>query len=316
MTIRDLIRRLKPSKQANLLRWRIDPNEGVDFIIERKVLADEESYAINDPYFGMQLAYLKGMVEQGKAVKNSNGFTILSKEIVTLGEDFISLFDFPDFYSGSYSTRFEGNTGKSTFKVSLELVLPDGSNVAHFNVHGPLLKFTENELYMLQPADWSALQALQYHQNLSADKRNEYENNWLVFQLQLAKRAGMKINLAHFGNIDIVQPDKVGVTVEELKNGDLILTPAFGAGINVRDVQSRLGQMTSNADHCILRVKDKFVLLDEKRLKATQEILTNKRISKDQVASFLQSPAAYLNAALIDLDTGFSLRVHGAEKFT
>lgn len=316
MGIRDLIQSLRPSGQANLMRWRIDPVEGVDFIIDRKVLADEESYAIKNPYFGMQLAYLKGMVEQNKAVRNANGFTILSEEVVGLGEDFISLFDFPDFYPGRYNTRIEGNSGKSAFKAALELVLPDGDIVSRFSVNGPLLRLAENEMYMLQPADWQALQALKHHESLPADRRGEYENNWLVFQLQLAKRSGMNINLAHFDNIDVFQPDSIGVAVETLPNGDLILTPAFGAGLNIDDIKSRLGQISSDEKHCILRVKNKFVLLDEKRLQATQEILTNRRIPKAQVASFLQAPTAYLNAALIDLDTGFSLRVHGAEKFS
>ena len=298
-----------------MLRWRVDPVEGVDFIIERKALDNEESYAIRNPYFGMQLAYLKGMLEQGKAIRNSNGFTILSEDILELGEDFISLFDFPEFYPGRYITRFEGNTGKSAFKASVELALPGRSNIPYFSVFGPLLKLTEDKMYMLQPADWRALQALNHHAGLSAEMRGEYENNWLVFQLQLAKRAGMKISLAHFDNIDIIQPEKVGVAVDVSPDGDLILTPAFGAGLNIDDIKSRLGQISADDKHCILRVRNKFVLLDEKRLEAAQEILTNRRIPKTQVASFLKAPTAYLNAALIDLDTGFSLRVHGAEKF-
>ena len=315
MGIRDLIRNFRASGQADLLRWQVDPVEGVDFIIERKALADEEGYAIKNPYFGMQLAYLKGMLEQNKAVRNANGFTILSQNIVGLGEDFITLFDFPDFYPGSFNTRFEGNTGKAAFSATLELILPGGDIVPRYIVFGPLLKLADNEMYMLQPAEWKALQALKHHQNLPVDQRGEYENNWLVFQLQLAKRTGMKINLAHFDNLEIFQPEKIGVAVDTTPNGDLILTPSFGSGVNIDDIHSRLGQIGSDDKQCILRVKNKFVLLDEQRLEAIKEILTNRRIPKTQVKSFLNSPTSYLNAALIDLDTGFSLRVHGAEKF-
>ena len=315
MGIGEFIQRFKSSGQVSLLRWQVDPFEGVDFIIDRKVLADEESYAIRNPYFGMQLAYLKGMSEQGKAVRNANGFTILSENIVGLGDDFISLFDFPACYPGSFNTRFEGSTGKSAFNVAIELVLPDGDVVPRFTIYGPLLKLADNEMYLLQPAEWQAFQALKHHQGLSPDKRGEYENNWLVFQLQLAKQAGMKINLAHFDRLEVTQPETIGVAVETLPNGDLILTPTFGSGINVDDIKSRFGQFGQGEQHCILRVKDKFVLLDKQRLEAAEEILTNRQIPKAQVASFLQAPTAYLNAALIDLDTGFSLRVHGAEKF-
>ena len=64
MGIRDFINGLKSAKQEALITWRVDPREGVDFIMDRKVLSDPEGFAINNPYFGMQLAYLKGMVSK------------------------------------------------------------------------------------------------------------------------------------------------------------------------------------------------------------------------------------------------------------
>src|SRR5690606_14711048 len=141
--------------------------------IDRKVISNEESYAINNPYFGMQLAYLKGMVEQNKAVKNANGFTILTEDVIGLGDDFISLFEFPAFYQGSYQTRFEGSTGQSAFSAPLALALPDGDVVSRFTVFGPFLKLAENEMYLLQTADWIALKALLHHQHLSGEHRGE-----------------------------------------------------------------------------------------------------------------------------------------------
>ena len=168
----------------------------------------------------------------------------------------------------------------------------------------------------MSSAEWRALQSLEEHQHLEPSDRGEYENNWLIFQLQLAKKAGIDIDLAQFNNLELARPESVGVALEELANGDFILTPTYGAGLDLVDIKARLGQVRDGDAHCILRVKDKFVLLDEDRLNATQEILTNRKIPKDQVATFLKSPTAYLNAALIDLDTGFSLRVHGAERFT
>ena len=316
MGIRDLINQLRFGNANNLLSWRIDPAEGVDFIISPKALADEENSAINDPYFGMQLAYLRGMVEQNRAFRNANGFTILSEEVVGLGEDFITLFEFPVFYPGRFASTFEGNTGKSAFRVNIQLELPTGEMVSRYSLNGPLLVLAENEQYMLQPADWNALRAIKHHDCLAPEQRGEYENNWLVFQLQLAKRSGMKIDLAHFNNLELIQPESIGVAVEISQTGDLFLTPVFGAGLDIDDISARLGQISPNDERSILRVKDKFVLLDNARLSAAKEILTNRRIPKSQVASFLQTPTAYLDAAMIDLDTGFSLRVHGAEKFS
>ena len=316
MGIRDIINSLKSAQQMPLISWRVDPYEGIDFIFDNRALAAPEKHAMENPHFGMQLAYLRAMEEQSKAVRNANGFTILSVDAVELGEDFISLFDFADLYSGKFKARFEGTTGKASFDVNIDLHMPDGSLIQTYKVNGPFLKVADNEQYFLSPAQWRALTSVQNHKKQNEQDRVEYENNWLVFQLQIAKKAGMLIDLAHFNDLEIISPEKVGVSIDTLANGDIILTPSFGSGIDMDDTKARLGQISKESGHCIIRIKDKFFLLDEKRIQATQEILTNKRIPKDQVAIFLKTPTAYLDAALIDLDTGFSLRVHGAERFS
>jgi SNF2 family DNA or RNA helicase len=316
MGISDFVNSFKRGDQKQLITCNIDPLEGIDFIFDRKILDAPEQHAMSYPLFGMQLAYLKGMEEQSKAKRNGNGFTILSADAVELGEDFITLFDFDEFYTGKYQARFEGNTGKASFSAAIDLVMADGSIVQKYSLHGPFLKLSDNEIYSLQPFEWRALKTFQTYQNLPPEKHGEYENNWLIFQLQIAKKSGMDIDLAHFNNLEILSPDTVGVSVESLPSGDLILSPSFGSGVNIDDITARLGQISGSSDQCIFRVKDKFVLLDQKRLEATTEILTNNKIPKEQVADFLKSPTRYLDGALIDLDTGFSIRVHGAERFS
>ena len=64
-----------------------------------------------------------------------------------------------------------------------------------------------------------------------------------------------------------------------------------------------------------LRVKNKLVLLKDEAADAVAEVLTGRRIEPGQVKAFLETPTAFISSAMIDLDTGFSLRVHGAEKF-
>ena len=316
MGIKALVSRLRQGNKHESITWKVDPYEGIDFILDKESLRDPEKHAIDNPYFGFQLTYLKGIFEQGKAEKNSNGFTISSGVVPELGEDFNSLFNFPLPFPGKFIAKFEGNTGRASFSARLEIMLPSGDQLSAYSLYGPFLRLAENEYYSLSPAEWRALNSLQGHQTLSVDKRNEFENNWLVFQLQLAKKAGMRVDLAQFNNLELLDPESIGVAVEEMTNGDLLITPTFGAGISLEDVKARLGQIQAGDQRCILRVKDKFVLLDERRLEATREILTNRRIPKEQVATFLKAPTAYLNAALIDLDTGFSLRVHGAERFS
>lgn len=315
MGIRDFLQKLGATYAEKNVQWSVDPYEGLDFTFCEKALKNPDKTAIENPFFGLQYAYLKGLHEQGYAERNSNGYTVRSEVVADLDEDFFEIFNLPEPYDGKYQARFEGNTGQAAFAADIELLLADGTRISRFSVEGPFLKLAEGEYYRLSPPEWRALHAVNAHKALSASDRGEYENNWLVFQLQLGKRSGMQINLAHFENLELVHPEVVGVSIEELANGDLVLTPTYGSDIDLKDIKARLGQVRDDEDHCILRVKNKFVLLDPARLEATREILTNSRIPKDQVSVFLKSPTAYLNAALIDLDTGFSLRVHGAERF-
>ena len=316
MGIKDLLQKFGAASAERCVRWRVDPNEGLDFIFAEKARINPDTTAIHNPFFGLQYAYLKGLHEQGYAERNSNGYTVRSELVAELDEDFFDIFELPVPYPGKYQVRFEGNTGQAAFAAEIDLILSDGTRLSRYSVEGPFLKLAEGEYYRLSPPEWRALHALRAHTALSVSDRGEYENNWLIFQLQLSKRSGMPINLAHFDNLELVHPEAVGVAVEQLANGDLALSPTYGSDIELKDIKARLGQVRDDESHCILRVKNKFVLLDRARLEATREILTNRRIPKDQVSVFLKSPTAYLSAALIDLDTGFSLRVHGAERFS
>ena len=316
MGIRDLVARLGGAGRAQHVTWKIDPAEGIDFIFDATTAAAPDQRAFDNPFFGLQYAYLKGLHEQGYAARNANGFTVRSEHAVEQGDDFFELFELPPRFGGSFRARIQGSTGRSAFAVALDLVLADGSELSHYRLAGPFLQLSADETCRLSPAEWRALVAVRQHAELAPPQRDEYENNWLIFQLQLARKAGMAIDLAHFNQLELLQPDAIGVQMEELDNGDLLLTPSFGRGLDIDDVKRRLGQMTGDQEHCILRVKDRFVLLDQPRLEAAREILTSRTIPKQQVAAFLAAPTAYLNAAMIDLDTGFSLRVHGAERFS
>lgn len=315
MGIRSLIAKFKKSSALTHITYQIDPNEGVDFILSKEALVDIEGLAISDPLFGMQLTHLRGLCEQGLAEKFMNGYTVFSKDVVEQEDYFFDLFGMPEPFNGRFAADIRGNTSQAAFSLNLKLVLADGYEIPNYKLNGPFLQISESEVFRLSPAEFSALVAVENHQSLDSSERGEYENNWLIFQLQLAKKAGMKIDLGAFNNLELVHPESVGIAVEKTPEGDLILTPSYGAGIEIDDIKRRLGQFNSAGGHAIVRVKDRFVLLDEKRLEASHEILTNRKIPKDQVARFLEAPSAYLDSALIDLDTGFSLRAHGAAKF-
>lgn len=315
MALKDFIERFKTPNADSHVRWRIDPLDGVAFVFSDTATQDTERLSLADPLFGMQYTYLKGLEEQGMAERFKNGILVYSRFITEQDDQFSQLFDLPPVYSGGYRARIEGNTAQSKFTVEVDLLLTDGTAVSIYQLQGPFLKLGEKEWYQLPTADWLGMEALRHHQELAPEQRSEYENNWLVFELQTAASAGMQIDLAQFKNIELVRPESIGVSMDLLSNGDLRLSPSFGAGLNHDDVRSRLGQFSGKDQHAILRVKNKFVLLDEARIKAAEEILTQNTIPKEQVKQFLKTPTAYLDAALIDLDTGFSLRVEGAERY-
>lgn len=316
MNIQDFINSFGFKDRKQEIRWEIDPAEGVDFIYSQKAINNPAELAIKNPLFGMQLAYLNSLDEQGLAEINNNGFTIKSETIADLEDQFFELFGLPPSFTGTYKARIEGNTGQTAFNVSIDLLMADGAIVTHYQLFGPFLKVSEKEIFRLTPSEWRAFNTLKQHSILAVSDRTEYENNWLMFQLDLAQNSGMRIDLGHFNNLDLSRPENIGVAVEQLENGDLALTPTYGSGIPLPDIQKRLGQVSDNDENCILRVNNRLILLDNERVKATHEILTNQKIPKDQVKNFLSSPSAYLSASLIDLDTGFSLRAHGAERFT
>ena len=111
----------------------------------------------------------------------------------------------------------------------------------------------------------------------------------------------------------MIDPEVIGIHAEYDDDGGLTLSPTFD-GVGVGDTESRWGQLNLE-DAEALRVKNQLILLKEEALEAISEVLTSRYISRSQVEAFIKAPTAFVSSAMIDLDTGFSLRVHGAERF-
>ena len=54
MAIADLIRKLTAGGKLHEITWRVDPHEGIDFILPAKAQSHPEQCAIESPYFGLQ----------------------------------------------------------------------------------------------------------------------------------------------------------------------------------------------------------------------------------------------------------------------
>lgn len=300
------------SKSENLFQWKISPfDDEIEFTFDKKYQNKQTETAQKNPLFGFQLAYLAALKDEYNVVEFPNGFALPASIVPNLDDNFATLFDLPPKFSGSFKSDIRNRLENAAFELRLIPVLPNGEQILHYELEGCFLKLAENERYFLSLAQFLALQAVKKHQNLTV--RTEYENSLLIFQLQIAKQKGVNIDLQHFETLEMISPDKIGIAIEEKPNGDIELIPTF-KGVDITDLKTRTGQLTKS-DTCLLRVKNQFVLFDEKRLDAVKDILVNPRIPKAQVAKFLANPTAYLDANLIDLDVGFSLRAFGAERF-
>lgn len=288
---------------------------GLNFSVKQDELSASLSGEIESPLLRFQHTLLKSLEEQGVATRIANGFEVESINAVNLDDSFYEAFYLPPIFNGSINTKIKGLTSQAAFEVSAEPVMPNGEVLSHYELKGPYLKISSTEQFLLKGPDWQSLESIKNHKALNASQKTEFANNSLVLQLKNAEAAGCKIDLSHFRNIDYIQPEKMGLSMQELENGDLMLSPTFGKDIDQKDIENRLGQMSSSKEEMIFKVRNSFVLLDEKRLEAAKEILTTRRIPKAQVKKFFEAPTAYLDAAVIDLDTGFSMRVKGAEKF-
>ncbi len=287
---------------------------GVNFILPVKAF-DECKRGTGTGWMLHQYVYLKMLEEQGVAEEIRNGFSVSSQELVRLEDDAMVLLELSQRFPGSFSVRVEGETFSDRFRIEIIPVMENSHIEPVYKIKGPYLQFGENESYFLSAAQYRAFDALGNYKDATATESFVKHNLRLVGQLQQAKAEGMKIDLAHFDNLDIEFPESVSVTAVQQDDGGLVLVPSFGTDINPTQINNTLHQVKDAEGDAALRVGNQIVMLDEARLKATQEIIANRKIRKADVKDFLESPGAFLNASLIDLDIGFSLRVHGATEF-
>ena len=314
MKLSGLLARFKKSGvEQPLVAWHLDPAEGVDFFLPEELVKAPRGSREGLEMAVLQSALLRSAEEQGVAHRNQEGFTILTNDFVRFEADFYEFFNFPELFAGAVEVTFNGNTSQAAFSARPTLYMPDGERVTLFNVRGPFLNLGGTEQYRLDAATFDALKALQTHNDLPPSEKSEYLNGRLVCDLRNAKNNGAKLKLAHFEKFEVIDPKSIGIHADYDEDGGLTLTPTF-EGVDVRDTETRWGQL-SGENGASLRVKNKLVLLNGEATEAVFEVLTGRRVEPDQVEAFLKSPTAFINSAMIDLDTGFSLRVHGAEKF-
>lgn len=279
---------------------------GVNFYLAKHEF-DQLEAGVGEAKALLQLAMLRMLEEQHSARAIANGFHVSSAVVSALPQEDAHILDLPDYFPGGYEARIEGKTTESAFSLQIFPCMPER---LHLKMNGPFLVVGEGK-YRVKPEQLIGLLALSEHQKLDASDRGEATNLRLMAKLQLAKRSGMPINLGHFEKLDVRVPEKIGVLATKNPDGSLELCPSLGAGITQEQLGTRWHQIETASDEGVMRVKDQIVLLEPKKLEAVREVMARRRIPANQVADFIKTPSAFIDAALVDLDLGFSVRVEG-----
>jgi len=311
MAISELIGKFfKKSDRTISFGFTPDSVDGGVFCIEKSQFEKIKNGTANE-WLTQQFVTLKMLEEQGEAEGIPDGF-IVSAEVLTRLDDYArEALSLPDVWQGTISADIKGTTGRSNFSVDLAVTDPDGRVTYSYEVEGPIIRFGESSKYLLSQAQLIAFKARKQHEEST---KTEFDNLTYLHNLQLSQKGKANLKLKHFEKLKIHTPEKIAVEAELDSSGDLILTPHMGQSASHDDIQRVLGQiMAPNAN--TLKIGEEIILFTENKVKAVKEVLDNRVVPKSRVKEFLENPSAFIDASLVDLDLGFSIRVHGATAF-
>lgn len=260
----------------------------------------------------VQLIMLKQLAEAGEAEPIKNGYFVPSQFVVLQDSSFNELFGLPPHFDGSFAADVRGVTTQAAFNVRLDPRLSSGETVHGYKRTGPYLSLSDDENYLLNSGQLAALTALDTHAVGSSSLSTEEHNLSLIFALKTAAEDGFQCDLSHFAKFTVTKPTKVGVAVDHQPDGSILLSPTTDDGTSPDELSAAAQQLDPSTGSRSVRFGDRIVLFDEKRLEAVRQILENRALDPKQAKVFLETPSAFLDAALIDLDTGFCSRVQGA----
>ena len=285
-------------------------DESLDFTCSKKTL-EKIKAGKADEWITAQYVALKMLEEQGDVSSFPDGFIMPADTAVRLDSELRSLLSLPSVWKGVIDADIQGRASTPTFKIDLSVTTKQGRTTLNYTVDGPFIRFSQNEQYLLTPKQLMVFNAHKAH---GKSARSEYDNLLYLHSLQEAQKSGCKLNLKHFEKLRILTPNKITVEAELNSQGELILTPNMGQSASHESIQKVLGQLQSD-NAVTLKVGDEIVLFSEEKLLAVKEVISNRVIPQKQVKAFLENPTAYIDASLVDLDLGFSIRVHGATVF-
>ncbi|MFT5700279.1 MAG: SNF2 family DNA or RNA helicase [Desulforhopalus sp.] len=310
MLVKDILEKLfSGNEKRNGYSWEAD-SQGINLHVSSSttdsITAGNAGLLVTHQHVALRM-----LVEQGSIEAIPYGFLIPTEVAVSLDRITKDILTLPPDWAGRFEADIQGETGRSNFAVILKIKNEGGPLTRAYTLTGPILEFSATQQFILTPAQQLIFGALTAH---TSSEKSEYENLRLLLGLQDGQDAGANIDLAHFERLDIKAPESISIEAELDEKGNLILTPYMGQDADHGKIQRVLGQLRSKEAKA-LRVNNEILLFDEERLKAVHEVLNNRIIPKEKVKQFLKNPTAFINASYVDLEIGFSLRVHGVTTF-
>ncbi len=310
MKLKEIARSLFSSSKENQ-RFGLETTSDALICYTTAALAEAIKAGKADEFVTAQYVTLKMLEEQGEAETVPNGFLLSNDVAVRLDQATQEVLNLPSQWEGSIEAQINGVTSKSSFSVDLKVSDKRGNLTHSYSINGPFIQFGQTQKFLLTPPQLEVFKAHEVHRQ---SDRSEYNNLVYLHVLQESKKAGCRISLSHFDTLKVHTPDSISVEAEFDSQGNLILTPFMGQEASHERIQKVLGQI-QNEQSSTLKVGDEIILFDEEKMRAVKEILSNRVIPSSQVKDFLSKPTAYIDASLVDLDLGFSMRVHGATAF-
>ncbi|MGB3733280.1 DEAD/DEAH box helicase [Microbacterium sp.] len=284
-------------------------SDGINFVLVDGTL-EQVAQGSADATTLTQFVALQMLQEQGLAAPLPLGFSVASDAIVRIDPALADALLLPPLFVASIDVNFDAYTTSHAFRAYATTPI-DGQDRA-LTVKGGCL-FVGGRRYRADDAQWTALTSIGQHSALAEAERDESTNVALVGTLLAASKSNDHIRVSYFarGGWEVSSPTRVGVSGRMDSSGNLTLTPTFDAAVDPSLLESRWRQLSTNNARGVLRVEKHIVALDEQAMDGVREVLTHRTVPAAQVPSFLKAPSAFLDAALVDLDLGFSVRVEG-----
>jgi SNF2 family DNA or RNA helicase len=303
--------------------WKVWPDkEGLLFSFKKSNPLDFSSTPSKEQSTNERAALLRILEEQNGGKPINNGIKFDWDVVCSIPSNARQSLRLPNPWYGSFSLTVHGRSVDPDFNIRIKLLRPNEQHEEGVDIKGGLFKIG-HQCYLADALQYKALCVLEDFQHKRKNGLTQYQSLSALKELQDLAQKGLDIDLNAFNELEIIRPDAVRVSLSQEKDGSVSITPDLcekqNTSVGARSVvapetlDTRIENYVGEDQQSgCMPVGRKLILLDEKTVSGIREILSNRNIPAERVASFLKEPTAWLNAEYVDLDLGFSKRVQGA----